>query len=218
MLRRRRHCHATQLNLVADHRRHRRTGAAEGHAHQIELGRHLEQFRREIGRGADTRRADAVLLVVFLDQHHQFLHGLRGYRRMRDKHIGRSREIGYRHEALERIVRNLRVERGIDHVARTHHRDGVAVGQRYHGVGDVIAIETGFAYGAALAARPHFNRRVIGHPPAEHIDEVRQRIHHRRRMRIALQHLEHLGARIVDARRQPRHAAKTPERNLFLHR
>ena len=91
-----------------------------------------------------------------------------------------------------------------------------AVGERHHCVSDVVAIEAGLADGARLTARPHLDHRIVRHLPAEQIDKVSQRIDHRRRMRIALQHLEYLRARIVDARRQARHAAETPESNLLF--
>ena len=53
---------------------------------------------------------------------------------------------------------------------------------------------------AVLAARHHLDRPVAFEKPAHEIDIIGEHVHHRRRVRIALEDGEGLGARIVHAR------------------
>ncbi len=110
--------------------------------------------------------------------------------------------------AERRIVRRQRRA----HVA-AHQR---AVVQRHHGVGDIVAVVAGFADHALLPARQHFAHRVARQPPVDEVDEIRERIHHRRGMRVALQLCEHLRARVVDAQRNAGDPPQPPLHHLLL--
>ena len=110
--------------------------------------------------------------------------------------------------AERRIVRRQRVAH-----AEIDHR---AVGERDDRPGHVVGAVAGLLEDAVLAARHHLDRPVAFQEPAHQVDVIGQHVQHRRRVRIALEDGEGLGARVVDARGAADDLAEPAVEHLLL--
>ncbi len=115
--------------VAADGGLDRRAGAREGNGREVEPEGEPEQLARKMRRGADAGMGEVVVLAR-LDERGQFLDVLRRHRRVDAQEIGRVARHRHGQEVLVRIVRHFGVEARIDHVARGHEQDRVAVGRR----------------------------------------------------------------------------------------
>ena len=125
--RRRRQIGKTDQCLSGDHRLDHRRAAGIRHARLVKLESKLEQFRRELRRGAEAGIGDGIFAGIGLQERDQFLDGFRRQRRMIDQYIRRGAGQRYRRKILERVVRFVGVKARIDHIARARHQDRVAI-------------------------------------------------------------------------------------------
>ena len=110
--------------------------------------------------------------------------------------------------AERRIARRQRVAH-----AEIDHR---AVGEGDDRPGHVVGAVAGLLEDAVLAARHHFDRPVALQEPAHQVDVIGEHVEHRRRVRVALEDGEGLGARIVDARGAADDPAEPAVQHLLL--
>src|SRR5262245_27689540 len=97
--------------------------------HEIEAEGEAKRFADKMSRRSGSRRRVAVLAGIGLDECDQVLERMRGYRRMnRDYQSGESRERN-EIEVLSKLIGDLAVQRGIDHIAWVDHQQRVAIGR-----------------------------------------------------------------------------------------
>ncbi|GAC1330623.1 MAG: hypothetical protein NVSMB20_00350 [Bradyrhizobium sp.] len=106
----------------------RRRRAGEGHVDQVELVGQTKQFAAEVRRRTHAGAGIAVRAGMIPDQLHQLRQRPGRHRRVDHHDVGRNRNQRHGREILDRIVRHLGVEAGIDQEARADRHDGVAVG------------------------------------------------------------------------------------------
>jgi hypothetical protein len=95
--------------------------------HQVELEGQPEQFAAQMRRRADAGTGKAVLAGIVPDELHQLRECLGGHLRVDHHDIRRDRDQRHRREILDRIIRHLGVEAGIDDEAGADGHDRVAV-------------------------------------------------------------------------------------------
>ena len=116
----------------------------------------LEQLAGEMPGAAVAARAEGELAGIRLGIGDEFLRGVDRQRRVDDEHVRRDRDQRDRREVLDRVVRHLRVEAGVDRVRRQRsHQDRVAVGRRFRNeIGADVAARAGaVVHHNALAPR-----------------------------------------------------------------
>jgi hypothetical protein len=103
-----------------------------------------EHLAGQVGGGARTRRSEAALGRILLEQSHQLGHGADPQRGADKQHVGQHGHQGHRLEVLDRVVGQVLVQAGVDGVgADGAAEQRVAVGL---GLGHV-----GGAHGAGRA-------------------------------------------------------------------
>ena len=118
-----------ELHGAAEQRLQRLAAAAVGDARHLgEAFAHLQHFGFEMRRGADRRGGDVEFFRVRLRQRDELLHRLHAEIGLNGENVGRGRELADRDETLERIVRQIFVQRRIDRVAAGGKKQRVAVG------------------------------------------------------------------------------------------
>ena len=139
--------------MTRRHRLRRRPGAAERHVHQIEPGRECEQRTGEMRRRAGARRGETVLAGIGFHQINKFSDALRRELRIDDQHIGRIRDQTDGDEVALGIVGDLGVEARIDHEARGHDEQRIAIGRGMRRVAHAdVAAGTGLILDVELFA------------------------------------------------------------------
>ena len=113
--------------MAADRGLDGRRRAGERHVDQVEFEGQPEQLAAQMRRRADAGTGKAVLAGVVPDELHQFRQCLGGHLRVHHHDIRRDRDQRHGREILDRIIRHLGVEAGIDDEAGADHHEGVAV-------------------------------------------------------------------------------------------
>src|SRR5262245_48499178 len=90
----------------------------------------LEQFAGEVGRRAGGRLGKTVFAGMTLHQLDKFLERLGGKAGIDRNDVGRGGDQRDRRKVFDRVMRDFRIDARIDHEARAHHEDRVAVGRR----------------------------------------------------------------------------------------
>src|SRR5262245_37052393 len=120
-----------ERRVAGDHRLDRRGAALERDDHHVvEIERLPEHFDRQRRRRAHAGGRNAVLGGIGLHQVDQLLDRLRRHVGMDDDGVRRRARLGDRDEVPVGIVGRLGEQARIDHVARGHEQDRIAVGRR----------------------------------------------------------------------------------------
>ena len=122
--------------------------------HDIDVGRQLEQFARQMRQAAGTGRGEIQFPRLRLGERDQFLHVPGGEVGRDYQHLGHGGDQRHRREILQRIIGDLFHARADSERARTRDCDGVTVGW---GLGDRVGAEH-----AALAAAVVDQHRLLG--------------------------------------------------------
>ena len=100
------------------------------HVHEIDAGRCLEQFERQVADGARAERRDIDLARIGFRMRDELGEGLRGNPWVHHQHQRQLGQPGDRRDVALKIERQRFVERGIDRVGGDGEQQRVAVGRR----------------------------------------------------------------------------------------
>jgi hypothetical protein len=102
------------LDVAGDEIVHRRSRAAIGHVHDVDVGHALEQFAGEVIGRTVAGRGEIELARRFLRQRDQLLHAVRRHLGVNDQHNGCRRKQRDWSEVLGRIEGKLAIEGLVD--------------------------------------------------------------------------------------------------------
>ncbi len=133
-----------ELDVVGDQRGDHRRVAAIGDVHELDAGDGAEHLGEQVQRRARPARTEVEGAGLLLGERHQFLEVLRRiFRRAADHELRRDHHR-HRDEVLDRVERQLRVERRHAGHRAGEHQQRVAVGRRFRDqVGAKIAAGAG---------------------------------------------------------------------------
>src|SRR5215472_1825930 len=136
--------------------------------HDIELQAEPKQLARQMRGGAGAGRSVAHLAGVRLDVVDEVGDRLRRHRRMDQQNVGRVACHGNGDEILVRVVGDFRIEARIDHIARRHKKDRVAIGRCVRRLPHAgIAASAGDVLHIELLARSF--RQLGGDQPGDYV-------------------------------------------------
>jgi hypothetical protein len=98
----------------------------------VEPGHELELLARHVRTAAGAGRAERKLARALFCQRDQIAYRLRAKAGRNHKHVRHARHLTDRREVLERIVRQLRIQRRADRKCVRMHDQRVAIGARVH--------------------------------------------------------------------------------------
>src|SRR5262245_59878517 len=96
--------------------------------HEIEAEGEAERFADKMSRRPGSRRCVAILAGISLDERNELLERVRRYRRMNGDYQSCNNRERNHIEVLSELIRDLAVQRGIDHIARIDHQQRVSIG------------------------------------------------------------------------------------------
>ena len=196
------------LHLAAHQVGERRRAAPVGHVGQLGAGHHLEQFARQMHRGADAGRGHVDLARVGLGERDELGHGAGRHRLVHLHHVGGAHQTGDRRDVLEKIERQRFIERGVDGARGRHEQNRVAVRRRIdHRLGGDIAPCPAPVLDHHLLAE--MLRQPLRHDPRHHVGGTAGRkrhhpVHRPGRIRIG-------GARSSGSRQQQTSEAESDQ-------
>ena len=121
------------------------------------------------------RRCVAVFAGIGLDERDEVLDGVRRHRRMDRDHQGGGDRERDQVEVLFEFIGDFVVERGIDHVARIDHEQGVAIGRHpCHSAHGDIAAAAAHVLDVELLA--HTLRQLLREQAGDHIGRTAGRV------------------------------------------
>jgi hypothetical protein len=118
------------LHLLAEQIVDGGCGAAIGNVHDVDVGRHLEQFTGEMRQAADAGRCEIEFPRLRLGERDQLLHVAGGHVAGDDEHFRHRRHQRDGHKILRHVVRHFLQDRIDDQRTRADDADRVAVGGR----------------------------------------------------------------------------------------
>jgi hypothetical protein len=163
------------LDLPAQHVVERRPRTLVWNVDHVGPGCAEKQFAHHVPDAGLSARSEAPLARLLLQQGDEFLHILRGDRRMHHEDVRDRGQVGDRNEIGQRLVGELRVRGGIDRVRRDG-RDAQRVSVRRR-LRDEVGADAAAGPGAIVDddRLPELLRELVGDEPRDDVGRATRR-------------------------------------------